>query len=139
MCELAWAAGFFDGEGSTFCMHKESKRRTKDGRPRDYPTLRVQIGQGEREVLDRFASAVGVGKIYYVKAHYTSAQGYTYYKDKWQYQATKDEAAYVLEQLWQWLSEPKRKQAIEAIKFYHAGLEIPRKRMDRIGRKVNVS
>jgi hypothetical protein len=138
MYELAWAAGLFDGEGSTFCMHKEPKRFSPNGRPKDYPTLRVQMGQSNREVLDRFANAVGVGKVYYVKAHYTSAQGYKYAKDKWQYQATKDDAALVLESIWPWLSELKREQAIDAIEHYHRGLEIPRKKADRIGRRVNV-
>ena len=139
MYELAWAAGLFDGEGSTLCQHKEPKRFTASGRPKDYPTLRVQIGQSDRLVLDRFTEAVGVGKVFHVKAHNTSANGYSYYKDKWQYQADRNEAATVLELIWEWLSEPKKEQAREAMKYYHAGLDMPRKRMDRIGRKVSVA
>lgn len=52
--ELAWAAGFFDGEGST------GSYPNKPGGP---PYPRVQIKQSDREVLDRFHSAVGVGHV----------------------------------------------------------------------------
>jgi hypothetical protein len=40
---LAWAAGFWDGEGSSFCRKRQ---------------IQAQIGQCEREVLERFADAV---------------------------------------------------------------------------------
>lgn len=43
--ELAWAAGFFDGEGTTYLHPGHS--------------LCVQIGQADREALDRFKAAVG--------------------------------------------------------------------------------
>lgn len=50
--ELAWAAGFFDGEG---CFSYTAKA--------GFAT--VTIGQVDRRVLDRFQEAIGgVGKIY---------------------------------------------------------------------------
>jgi len=53
--ELAWAAGFFDGEGNVGCYkHSSYKQKT-------YLRLVAQIAQVDREVLDRFALAVGGG------------------------------------------------------------------------------
>ena len=52
--ELAWAAGFFDGEGST-CVYS--------GNSTPHPNLRVTIGQTDTEVLTRFKNAVGFGNI----------------------------------------------------------------------------
>jgi hypothetical protein len=52
--ELAWAAGFFDGEGS-FTTSLDSY---------GYKHARVCVSQNTRELLDRFAVAVGTGKVY---------------------------------------------------------------------------
>lgn len=54
---LAWAAGFFDGEGwaSTARYHRVTGGMTA--------TLTLGIGQADREVLDRFASIMGVGSV----------------------------------------------------------------------------
>lgn len=51
--ELAWAAGFFDGDGNVY--YSASERRT--------PRLIIQIDQVIREPLDRFVAAVGEGKV----------------------------------------------------------------------------
>ena len=52
--ELAWAAGFVDGEG---CWY-----RTRNGKDDTYP--RFTIEQVDPYALERFRDAVGVGKIY---------------------------------------------------------------------------
>ncbi len=63
--ELAWAGGFFDGEGSTCCTYS-------NGKP--YTRISLSIGQKNEEgnriasTLLRFQQAVGTGKIY-KKAH----------------------------------------------------------------------
>lgn len=52
--ELAWAAGFFDGEGS---FHAHASHKTN-------PKLAISISQKDREVLDRFHAAVsGIGGV----------------------------------------------------------------------------
>lgn len=58
--ELAWAAGFFDGEGSVFLSHKYSRT---DGRK--IPIIGASIAQcGSPETLLRMQRAVaGMGKI----------------------------------------------------------------------------
>jgi len=48
--ELAWAAGFFDGEGYIGNAYAGRNR---------YLNLALQIGQKDRQVLDRFRQAVG--------------------------------------------------------------------------------
>ncbi len=65
---LAWAAGFFDGEGSIQLKGKYSS---------------IYIGQKERELLDFFLSIVGWGKVS-DRRDYKSVKGkdtyiYTYY------------------------------------------------------------
>jgi hypothetical protein len=54
--ELAWAAGFFDGEGSVGCMTRQR------GAAR-YLCIQAQIAQVDRRVLDRFKRAVSAGKV----------------------------------------------------------------------------
>ena len=93
MSELAWAAGFFDGEGSTVCQS------IKDGR-----YLRVGLPQKEREPLDRFQRAVGGG----------SVNGP--YRGVYNYSACGQKALAVLGQLWPYLCTTKRVQALTAAK-----------------------
>ena len=51
--DLAWAAGFFEGEG-TFYVRRE----------RGKPNATVTLTQVDREPLDRFCEIVGIGKVY---------------------------------------------------------------------------
>lgn len=92
--ELAWAAGFFDGEGSTFF-----RRRRKSG------GMGISISQKERTTLDRFHAAVGgMGVVVeYDKAVPFSWTAYRLY-----------EMEAVLSLLWPYLSQPKRQQAMRA-------------------------
>ena len=89
--ELAWAAGLFDGEG---CTSLYSKRRS----------IQVSISQKyDRFVLDRFKAAVGGGYIYWPE----SQSGY--------YRISGVPALLVLQQLWPYLSPPKKEQALRKI------------------------
>ena len=55
--ELAWAAGLFDGEGNAgFYAHSHYGNRTTY-------RLVAQMAQKDREVLDRFQAAMGVGNV----------------------------------------------------------------------------
>jgi hypothetical protein len=55
--ELAWAAGFFDGEGHVGISTQEEPSGTYR-----YPIL--IINQTDRRPLERFQHAVGIGRIY---------------------------------------------------------------------------
>jgi hypothetical protein len=88
--ELAWAAGFFDGEGCTSLSRKG-----------DNAHLRCAVSQKDRRTLDRFQAAVGVGRIY-ERRHATP----------WVWQTTNEaDTRTVLALLDPYLSEPKREQA----------------------------
>lgn len=112
--ELAWCAGFFDGEGySAFAMRTA---RYKDGKPsKKYGRLDVMITQNDRRVLDRFQKAVGLGK---VKGPY---QPRGTKNPRWYYYATGfPQFSVVMESLWPYLGEIKRQQFMAALDAYKA-------------------
>jgi hypothetical protein len=102
---LAWAAGLFDGEGSTE-LHT---RRTPD---RTWFSLRSRVSQcdanGVPAVLQRFQTIVGYGRI----DGPTSGEGY---ENAYKWDAGADDTLRALARIWPWLSPVKRVQAIEAI------------------------
>lgn len=87
MIEIAWAAGFFDGEGSVYATGKY---------------LVLAITQADRRPLERFRAAVSLGTV-----------GGPYRLEKspyFTYRAGVYEVQPVIEKLWPLLSEPKREQ-----------------------------
>jgi len=102
--ELAWAAGFFDGEGCS------SNRRHKE-HP-SYVGVTVCIGQSNRKPLERFQKAVGgLGRIGgpYFKKHARKPVFRLSFSSFHESQA-------VIAMLWRWLCEEKRNQAIAVFK-----------------------
>ena len=99
--ERAWAAGFFDGEGTVYCWSNG----------RQMPVVRAavaQAGPAGRRVLCRFRQAVGVGTIY---GPYQQNNGQTpYYRLDFNLAAT----THLRKILWPYLSGPKKKQFIAA-------------------------
>ena len=107
--ELAWAAGFFDGEGSTVFVTMKSYKG------RRYPHLRMQVCQAEPLTLRRFNAAVrGLGKVsgpYHSPSHHG--------KTTWQWRVyARDSVQAVALYLWPYLSQPKRDQMERAIERY---------------------
>jgi hypothetical protein len=102
--EIAWAAGFFDGEGCT-----SSRGTGSEGR---WWYINVQITQVERSTLDRFRAAVGVGT---VRGPYTRKEKSDKCHSHYRYDAHNEEAKRVIELLWPYLSDPKRAQHIAAL------------------------
>jgi hypothetical protein len=103
--EIAWAAGFFDGEGHTGAMTVDGKHTR--------PYLRVQVGQIDRRVLDRFCAAVGAGKVGGPYGPYIShTSGKTPgTKPHYVFHAYREEGEKVLRILWPYLSDVKKEQA----------------------------
>lgn len=94
--ELAWAAGFFDGEGHT--REKGNKQSTSE----------LQVGQKYVHCLERLKKAVGgYGRIY---GPYRKEKGGLYY---WTVSRT-SHVDIVLNQLWPYLSKFKKEQAEKA-------------------------
>jgi hypothetical protein len=102
--ELAWAAGFFDGEG---CVSL------------DKYAPRIHMPQIDRRVLERFQSAVmGLGSITgpYANRNWTPRYRYT--------TGGLEATQAVIAMLWQWLGPVKREQASRAFRAarYHAAV-----------------
>lgn len=97
---LAWAAGFFEAEGS-LSHHLPKGRRT----PRATLDVSQKGAGGTPEVLERFRHAMGCGQVF------GPYRGYLYY---WR---THDVAliAEVVVSLWPWLSVEKRAQMVKTL------------------------
>lgn len=103
--ELAWAAGFFDGEGWTGCYHKEPNTRY----------LMLAINQNDCRPLKRFQKAVfGTGRI---RGPIKSCQGPNYH---YRFEAARFEHVQaIVAAMWPFLCEPKKEQAERALRAYH--------------------
>lgn len=125
--ELAWAAGFFDGEGSTFVLGRKKHPKISITQAPDPPDGTPP------KVLDRFYRAVGgIGN---VEGPYYEKTG----KAKWFYTAHGHEMVQaVIALTWNWLGGVKRDQAANALRRHR---EIPRGARNpgvRFGRPLNV-
>lgn len=108
--ELAWAAGLFDGEGST-CR---TKHQGANGKLLVYP--RMSMGQIVKGNLERFHKAVGgVGKVT------GPVKTPTKPRYDWRCHGFEDTQA-VLALLWLWLSPTKREQAKGVLRDYKGTL-----------------
>lgn len=104
---LAWAAGFFDGEGSTSLARSKKQPNS--------PSLCVSVGQIGFETLTRFQNAVGgLGHIYHVR---TVPGTYAFRACKFEH------AQAIVAMLWTFVSSVKKEQALNAMRGYH---EAPR-------------
>lgn len=118
--ELAWAGGFFSGEGYTG-FNKSSytyKKKNKPSKPRNrvkiYPTMNIaQVGSAE--TLDRFNNAIGnIGKVYGPYGPY-KANKQAYYQ--FQLSGFENTQAAVA-MLWPFLSTVKQEQATNVLNKY---------------------
>jgi hypothetical protein len=99
--EYAWAAGLFDGEGSTSILKAQRDK---------YAYVRMNVPQKIREVLDKFHSIVQVGKIY--KHNKRDMHSLDIYKQ--------EDVVSCLNMLWPYLSEVKKTQALKAFEGMEA-------------------
>lgn len=105
--ELAWAAGFFDGEGYVGLAHEHSVDRL--------PRLQMSVAQVDRRPLDRFAKAVGYGK---VRGPYTQKNPNSNPYYHWQIQSTtRSEATFAL--LEPFMAAPKVEDFYRALEEFH--------------------
>jgi hypothetical protein len=106
--ELAWAAGFFDGEG---CTHLS--KYTRNGVKHAY--VSITIAQVERANLERWQKAVGVGSIGNARHHGGNTKPF-YVLTVSSYHAKK-----ALDAMWPYLGDAKKRQAEEAIRTGEIG------------------
>lgn len=117
--ELAWAAGFFDGEGTTSAVRQRHHKRPDGTYRYDYPAVHILISQNhDAAVLHRFKAAVsGIGAIYGPYDRKGSSS--------WVYNAVGFERSQaVIAMLWRWLGTIKREQAKRALTTYLAARPI---------------
>lgn len=100
--QLAWAAGFFDGEG-----------HTRQGGKSKAP-LNLTISQAlSPALLEKFRQVVGVGVIYGPYVHRARPSQ----KEFWVYNANGfEEVQHCVSVLWPWLGQAKRAQASNALR-----------------------
>lgn len=120
--ELAWAAGFVDGEGYTG-FHICQKSRPTD--QRQYGAISLTVSQCHKEPLERLQKALGVGKLWgpYKKKKENHRDSYSFSVTGFE----KTQAAIAM--LWTWLGPIKREQASNAIKGYTAFNNRPKLKM----------
>jgi hypothetical protein len=117
--ELAWAAGFFDGEGYAG-VNKRSHGK--------YLRSVITVAQNNLPVLQRFQAAVGgLGNINVTGPNGNGTQ--------WQWRASgTHQLQAVAAMLWHWLSEPKRQQ-IRGVLLFHGTYHERMKLVSRQGGK----
>lgn len=91
--ELAWAAGFFDGEGTSYVA--------RHGRNRQHRRICITVSQKDRRPMDRFVAAVG--------GHVRENRLYVWHESS-------ARAIEAMEKLWPYLSEPKREQWLQCLR-----------------------
>lgn len=104
--KLAWAAGFFDGEGHIGLV-KTGARNLH---------LHIQVVQTEDGPLERLAETLGVGKIYgpyYARKAVGNRRPYRQFHVN-----TFEKVQYAICLMWPWLSCPKREKAKRAFLTY---------------------
>jgi hypothetical protein len=103
--QLAWAAGFFEGEGCIGLNHTSGKQR---------PQLVLSVGQVDPWPMERFVEAVGIGASRYVETRWAPTQQNVY-----RYRIVSFEKVQaVVAMLWPWLS-PRRKQQYRTMLARH--------------------
>lgn len=107
--ELAWAAGFFDGEGYTGYYWA-----CRDGRHRTPGFVgHTTIAQTHPEVLERFQKAVGVGKVMGPYKGRTERN-----QPRWEYQTAIKGTLLIAKLLNPYLSSVKRAQFKRVVDAY---------------------
>lgn len=104
--EIAWAAGFFEGEGYISAV----QRQLLDG-PRLYPNIGIK--NTDLEMLRRFQTIVGVGVI--KKTYFGALKAKPHHKDSYRWLVTHREGSeHVISLLSPWLSD-RRLQRISEV------------------------
>ena len=108
--ELAWAAGFFDGEGH--CAFRRSDRHViKAGRV-TYTATILDIRQVDRRALERFRNAVCVGNIYGPYRNSGAPRSRPYFAFA---AGSFEHVQAIVAKLWRWLGPVKREQVMRML------------------------
>jgi hypothetical protein len=122
---LAWAAGFFDGEGSTCCSNNNGHRHTR---------LQLSIGQKNykndtADTLVRFKNIFKCGKIY--KKNIIGKE----INQKQFYVTIATDVKKIIKLMYPFLSKAKKEQYKNAVKLYIKGLKKIGKKFGQTNKK----
>jgi hypothetical protein len=110
---VAWAAGFFEGEGCFFLRRYQTKQGVK-------LAADASLNTTDKDVLERFHRVVGRGKIYVHRdADKPKKQGEIWKKSSWQWRCGSDDAIEVAKLLLPFLGERRTEKALEMIERHH--------------------
>lgn len=109
--ELAWAAGFFDGEGCTSVYSRSLQSR-------DYWVVQLSVSQIHADTLERFRAAVGVGQMFGPYSR-TGNDIYTFKVSGY------EKVQAIIAMLWPWLTTHKKEQAVLALQRYQSTYVAP--------------
>jgi len=124
----AWAAGFYDGEGSTYLLD----HRTHEGYKTAEITVTQSSDEGIPEVLTRLSQICDTG---HVNGPYPQEDGDM---DVYRWKiSSRNGVEHVVTHLWRWLGAVKRSQASAVLETLHAQPALPRGRPDWGNRKTH--
>ena len=105
--DLAWVAGFYDGEGSV----NGGKRETKKG-GKTYSYQKLSIGQNNPELLYKIREILGCGKVYgpYKDKRFKPVRAQWFFQTQ-----DRDECTTILKLIWPWLGSKKKQQALKIL------------------------
>lgn len=107
---LAWAAGFFDGEGHVHYAVRRTARGTA------HQAIGSTVAQSDRERLDFLAAVLGVGRVH-GPYHSRNERAQPYH----QWCVNRFELVqHVGAAMWPWLGPPKRQQFYRALSSWQA-------------------
>jgi hypothetical protein len=95
---LAWAAGLFEGEGSITVRYEK-------------PVMQMKMC--DAEVVAKFRSVVGLGRVYGPYKNKTGERDGYPRQDFFVWTARSADCELVIERLWPWLSSYRRRRASE--------------------------
>jgi hypothetical protein len=110
----AWAAGFFDGEGSVSFVRYLSK--ASSGNVYQKYRLGMQAAQLDRELLDRLCQLTGLGVV--CGTYDTTAGGFGKYRHYRWCVSSFEEIQAAIAMFWPWLSEKRRREVCLAVNSY---------------------
>lgn len=105
--DLAWLAGFLDGEGCLYCQPRKGNR---EGNTR--VSLRLVISNTERKLLDACREISGVGRVYE-----KSPDGYRNRQRQWAWDVSSGEVGHVLAGMLPYLKGRRRREEAIGLKF----------------------
>lgn len=123
--ELAWAAGFFDGEGNVSYLVKRKSE----------PKLTLTVVQVGTTCLKRFRQAVGSKREFY---NYNPTGPYAGHIQQRFTLQNFEEIQITMIRLWPYLSRPKKDQYIEKVREYLLQVKEKKKINPRFGKMRNV-